>query len=86
MTVTAPPRARDNVETRGRRLLLEGRVAILLVHRRRVFASVRGDSGTSYQAGYIGNRWVCDCPARTRCAHLVALQLCVDLDRLTDTP
>jgi len=82
--IPPPPRARENIETRGRRLLAERRVAILSVHRQRVYALVRGDSGTTHRTGYIRGRWVCDCPARGRCAHIVTIQCVIDLDRLND--
>lgn len=67
---------RENVEVRGRRLLTEGR---LIVERRGdavIRASCRGDTGDVYVLGYSpSSGWTCDCPARTRCAHLVALEL-----------
>jgi uncharacterized Zn finger protein len=67
----------DNVETKGRRLLTEGRLIVTEVGERGVIAECRGDSGAVYTLGYRHDesRWGCTCPARGRCAHLVALQL-----------
>lgn len=64
--------------------MAERRVAILSVHRQRIYALVRGDSGITHRTGYIKGRWCCDCEARGRCAHLVAVQAVIDLDRLAD--
>jgi uncharacterized Zn finger protein len=80
MTAVIP--SRESAATRARRLLIEGRVAILSVHRQRVFALVRGDSGTTHQVVFTRNHWSCTCPARTKCAHVGAVQLVVDLERL----
>ncbi len=77
--------ARENAEAKGRRYIVEGRLRILMVKGGRAFAECRGN-GAVYHPCYIGNRWRCDCPARTRCAHLVALQLVVDAPRSGDGP
>lgn len=67
---------RENVEVKGRRYLVEGRVRVLLVHRGRIFAEVRGTEQI-WHAGLDNGQWFCDCPSRRRCSHLVALQLVV---------
>jgi hypothetical protein len=72
---TPVARTRENVESKGRRYLTEGRLRVLLVKGGRVFAECRG-AGAIWHPSFIGGRWVCDCP-RGRCCHLVALQLVV---------
>ena len=74
--------ARENVETKGRRLLAEGRLEVTYVDRAqggRIVAECRGDSGARYALGYDPRtrEWRCTCEARSRCSHLVALQLVV---------
>lgn len=78
--------SRSSAAVKARRLLLEGRVAIIrrdhageltgLVH-----AKIRGDSGKVYDAGYDprGNgSWRCTCEEmRGQCSHLAALKLIV---------
>lgn len=66
--------ARENVEEKGRRYLLEGRLTVTAVDERVVRASCRG-GGAIYVVGFDGEAWGCSCPAVGRCAHLVALQL-----------
>lgn len=43
--------------------------------RREIVAVCRGDSGEIHRLGYRDSRWWCECPAKTQCAHLYALQL-----------
>jgi hypothetical protein len=66
--------SRENVETKGRRYLLEGRLIVREVIGDRIRATCRG-SGSTWRLGFLNDRWYCECPARTRCSHLVALQL-----------
>jgi hypothetical protein len=65
---------RENVQAKGRRYLLEGRLLVRYVDASGIKAFCRG-SATVYQLGFEDGRWRCSCPARGRCAHLVALQL-----------
>jgi uncharacterized Zn finger protein len=66
---------RENVETKGRRYVSEGRLTVTTVNPDQVAATVRG-GGATYRCGHNrGIGWWCTCPAKTRCAHLVALQL-----------
>lgn len=68
----------EGAEAKGRRLLTEGRLIVMSVTASgRVVATCRGDSGEVYDLGYDERRgqWRCTCPARSKCAHLVALQL-----------
>jgi len=68
----------ENAQDKGRRLLTEGRLIIERVDSTGyVQATCRGDSGEVYHLGFDPGRaqWRCTCPARSRCAHLVALQL-----------
>lgn len=66
---------RENIDAKGRRLLIEGRVYVTAVSPGIVRARVRGDRGELYRAGFEWREWRCDCPARGRCSHLVAVQL-----------
>lgn len=69
---------RENVETKGRRYLTEGRLTITQVSPSvgYIAATCRG-SAADYSLGFDPGRreWRCTCEARGRCAHLVALQL-----------
>lgn len=72
---------REDIHVKGRRYLLEGRLRVLRAKDANVSAECRGDSGESYALGHhlargaTQGRWWCVCPAKGRCAHLVALQL-----------
>jgi uncharacterized Zn finger protein len=68
--------ARENVDAKGRRYVVEGRLLIERVNDARIDAKCRGN-GEVWRVGYDGTqgRWMCNCPAIGRCAHLVALQL-----------
>jgi uncharacterized Zn finger protein len=65
---------RENVDTKGRRYLCEGRIFLKEVSRGLVWARVRGSDEV-----YVvkGDRfgWSCSCAARGKCSHLVAVQL-----------
>ncbi len=68
---------REDAQSKGRRYVLEGRVQVYRVDDRVVRATVRGQ-GEVYRCGFDpGDGWWCACPARTRCCHLVSLQLVV---------
>ena len=59
-------------------MLTEGRLRVLRVERSGlIVAECRGDSGEVYALGFDPwhGEWRCTCPAKTRCAHLVALML-----------
>lgn len=72
---------RENCEAKGRRLLTEGRLTVVLaLPSHYVAAECKGDSGEVYTLGYepVFKRWDCTCPALgKRCSHLVALKLVV---------
>jgi uncharacterized Zn finger protein len=72
--------SRENVSAKGRRYLAEGRLVITRVEGRSIRAGCRGD-GAVYLLGHGARGWFCDCPARGRCAHLVALGLVTALPR-----
>ncbi|MGE0878654.1 MAG: hypothetical protein AB7L13_07185 [Acidimicrobiia bacterium] len=73
--------ARENAQAKGRRYLVEGRLVIKHVDHDLVIARSRGQ-GTSYELGHEpGRGWWCGCAARSRCAHLIALQLVVALPK-----
>lgn len=65
---------RESVEQKGRRYLAEGRLIVKRVGEGSIAALCRG-GGSLYRLGFDGHEWHCDCPARTRCAHLTALML-----------
>lgn len=68
---------REGVHDKACRYLAEGRVVLGLVDEHDVVACVRGD-GALYEVTYKASRntlWRCSCPARGRCAHLLAVQL-----------
>lgn len=71
--------SRENAEAKGRRLLTEGRLTVERVGcgDSYVVASCRGDSGEVYDLGFDAraSEWRCTCPAKSKCSHLVALQL-----------
>lgn len=68
---------RESADVKGRRYLSEGRLRLERVDQSIVTAVCRG-MGETYSVGYQRGGWWCDCAARGRCAHLVALQLVVD--------
>ena len=73
---------REDAATKARRLLVEGRLRVQRVDEGvgTARASCRGDSGAIYHVGRENGRWLCSCPALTRCSHVRALQLVVVLE------
>jgi uncharacterized Zn finger protein len=67
---------RENAEVKGRRYLVEGRLVLDRVSDRVVHARVRGD-GAVWDVTFQNGRWVCTCPARSKCSHLIATGLVV---------
>lgn len=67
---------REPVDAKARRYLTEGRLVVEHVGGGTVRARCRG-RGALYALGFDGAAWSCSCPARSRCAHLAALQLVV---------
>ncbi len=66
---------RESAEAKARRYLCESRLCVLRVDAERVEATCKG-SGALYRLGWSAARgWFCNCAARGRCAHLIALQL-----------
>lgn len=77
MVVAMP---RESAAAKARRYLTEGRLVVEHVHPGEVTASCRGD-GTVWRLGWRpGTGWWCSCPARGRCAHLLAVGLVVAVD------
>ncbi len=66
---------RENAAAKARRLLSEGRLDVRKVEADEIAAYVRGDSAEVYSVGYTPAGWYCDCSARGRCSHVMALQL-----------
>lgn len=67
--------ARENAQNKGMRYLTEGRLTLIRVQGDLVWAVCRG-GGEVFRCGHDPNgaRWWCECPAKTRCSHLHALQ------------
>jgi hypothetical protein len=77
---------RENAATKARRLLTEGRLRVTAANAKEPFlaASVRGDSGAIYDVGFEPDGgWWCSCEARSRCSHVLALQLLFVTDERT---
>lgn len=68
---------RESVEVKARRYLVEGRLVVREVFRDRIAATCRGQGQLYRQGHHPVEGWWCECPARGRCAHLVALGLVV---------
>lgn len=68
---------RESAEQKGRRYLVEGRLVVRYAAGSTVRASCRG-TGATHEVGFARGQWLCSCPARTRCSHLVALMLVTD--------
>ncbi len=67
--------ARESVEAKARRYVVEGRLVVTKVDGDLVTAQCRG-SGEVYELGHQpGRGWFCSCDSRRGCSHLVALQL-----------
>jgi hypothetical protein len=66
---------RENAASKGRRLLVEGRLRIRSAGPAVIVATCIGDSAEVYHVGYEPGGWHCSCPALTRCSHLTALML-----------
>lgn len=65
---------RESAATKARRYLVEGRVVVEVVGTGHLLATVRGD-GALHRVTYGRGGWLCACPARSRCAHLLAVGL-----------
>ena len=65
---------REDALAKGRRYVAEGRLHVRLADSTGIRATCRGQ-GELYNLGFHRGGWYCDCPAKTLCAHLVALQL-----------
>ena len=67
---------RENVQTKGRRYVTEGRLKVVSIGKDRIDAVCRGN-GHEYRVGWQDGWWLCSCEARSTCCHLIALQLVV---------
>lgn len=65
---------RENAETRGARLLTEGRLVVTAASPGYFAAVVRG-SADLHDVTFGRGGWSCTCPARGRCSHLHAAAL-----------
>ena len=68
---------RENAEAKARRYLTEGRLVILDVTGSSVTGTCRGDAALYDVTHHRGRGWRCNCPARGRCAPLLAAGLVV---------
>lgn len=68
---------KENVATKARRLLIEGRVQVRRLDSQGVLSHVRGDSGVLRTVTYEAGLWSCDCPYRGACSHVMAVQAVV---------
>jgi hypothetical protein len=73
--------SRENAQVKARRYLGEGRLRVLEVDEYvgTALAECRG-SGALYVVSRSEDGWRCDCPARSTCAHIYALQLVTVLE------
>lgn len=73
--------SRENADVKARRYLGEGRVIAREIdeYAGTAMADVRGD-GAIWIVGRDEGGWFCDCPARGRCAHQLALDLIVAVE------
>ncbi len=74
---------RESVQDKAHRYLIEGRVIVDRVADGAVSARVRGD-GNVWRVRYRHRAWRCDCPARGRCAHLLAVGHVVNMNNRTE--
>lgn len=65
---------KESVTAKAHRYLTEGRVIVSIAAPGTVSAAVRGDAEV-YHVAYERGGWHCSCPARGRCAHLLAVGL-----------
>lgn len=66
---------RENAYDKASRLLVEARVVLQSVQRRRVHATVRGTDRIHHVNWNSDRGWQCDCPAlRPTCSHVQAVQ------------
>lgn len=74
---------RENVETKGRRYLIEGRLRIVSLGPGRIQAFCTGTEETHRLGWEPSYGWGCSCAAKGRCSHLVALQLVTQRSEVT---
>lgn len=77
---------REGAYAKGRRYLTEGRLILTKVDGDDIRSTCRGDSGEVYRQQHYAGRWFCSCPAKTRCSHVVALQLVTVRRRTEERP
>jgi len=65
---------KESVTDKAHRYLTEGRVVVSFAAPGVVNATVRGDADI-HEVTYERGGWHCTCPARGRCAHLLAVGL-----------
>jgi uncharacterized Zn finger protein len=76
--VVFSPSGRESVQTKGRRLLAEGRVEIVTRLPELALARVKGSEQVHTVRWERGRGWSCDCEAGARrCSHRVAVALVI---------
>lgn len=63
---------REPLTRKAERMLGDHRLRITRLDGEHVEAVIHGDHG-DYQLGHINGSWWCSCPARIKCAHIIAL-------------
>lgn len=66
---------REDYLAKASRYLAQGRLQVRTIDPAEIRATCRGDSGEVYALSFRRGGWYCDCPAKTRCAHMQALML-----------
>lgn len=69
--------SRESISTKARRYLIEGRIRVRYVGPLGIQAHVTGTEAVHVVTYRLEEGWGCSCPARSRCAHLEAVQLVV---------
>jgi len=78
--IVVPIPAREPVQAKARRYLIEGRVVLEHVSPERIEAPVRG-SGAIWRVFWRLGAFGCDCPATGLCAHQVAVKMVTATNR-----
>lgn len=71
---------RESAHVKGRRYVVEGRLTVIEVTDSKISALCKGD-GQVYALGMNQGGWWCECPAYSKCSHLVALRLVTVVNR-----
>ena len=67
--------ASDKVVAKAHRLLVTGKVTAVEQTSTTAYFQVQGSDTEPYDVKFQQGVWICDCPARVDCAHLLAVRL-----------